>query len=515
MLVILCRRGTMVKDTGIIISRSNFVTDFLKSHAEKTPQATALVFEGHETSYDSLYTNVQKIAGYLQQKGYKKGDVIGLMLLNSDLFMTVYYGVQLAGLTILPINTKLAEPELAYIFSHSEIKGLIYDERLSETITQVAYDFELKLNRSQVREIIDGPNTFTPIEMDPQDTAAILYTSGTTGRPKGVMLSYANIANAVEIWSEAMQYHPTDRVYISIPLFHCAGLHVIGVGTMCGGATLVIDETFSPDRTLQNITEEKVTIFTGVPTMYSILLGKKDMANYQFEHVRKFAYGAAPMPHEVIKQLKESFPNIEIQNLYGQTESTPGGTSLTDEAALERVGSVGKALARTQIKIVDNNGQDLPSNQIGEICIKGPQIMKGYLKNEEETQKAILDGWLYTGDLGRLDDDGYLYIVDRKKDMIIRGGENIYPIEVENVLFQIPQVLDAAVIGIPHEVYGEVPKAVIALVEEGAITEQEVIDFAKTKLAKYKVPHIVEFVKDLPRNPSGKVLKHVLREQQV
>ena len=506
----------MVKDsTGSIISRTNFVTEMLKNHAIKTPQAPALVFEGHETSYDALYLNVQKIAGYLQQKGYKKGDVIGLMLFNSDLFMTVYYGVQLAGLTILPINTKLAEPELAYIFNHSEIKGLFYDERLGETITHIDYDFELKLNRLQVREIIDGPNTFTPIEIDPQDTAAILYTSGTTGQPKGVMLSYANIANAVEIWSEALQYRPSDRVYISIPLFHCAGLHVIGVGTMCGGAALVIDETFSPDRTLQNIIDEKVTIFTGVPTMYSILLGKKDMANYQFEHVRKFAYGAAPMPHEVIKQLKESFPTIEIQNLYGQTESTPGGTSLTDDAALERVGSVGKALARTQIKIVDTNDQALLPNQIGEICIKGPQIMKGYLKNEEETKNVLRDGWLYTGDLGRLDDDGYLYIVDRKKDMIIRGGENIYPIEVENVLYQIPQVLDAAVIGIPHEVYGEVPKAVIALVEEGTITEQEVIDFTKTKLAKYKVPHMVEFVKDLPRNPSGKVLKHVLRNEQV
>lgn len=506
----------MLKDkTGIVTSRSNFVVDILKSHAVQTPQATALVFEGNETSYDFLYTNVQKIAGYLQKKGYKKGDVIGLMLLNSDLFMTVYYGVQLAGLTILPINTKLAPPELEYIFNHSEIKGLFYDERLSETIKQIDYDFELKLNRQQGREIIDGPNTFTPIEIDPQDTAVILYTSGTTGRPKGVMLSHNNVVNAVEIWSDALQFRPTDRVYISIPLFHCAGLHVIGVGTMCGGAALVIDETFSPDRTLQNITKDRVTIFTGVPTMYSILLGKKGMSNYQFEHVRKFAYGSAPMPHEVVKQLKESFPNIEIQNLYGQTESTPGGTSLTDDAALERVGSVGRALARTQIKIIDNDGNELPSEQIGEICIKGPQIMKGYLKNEEETKKVIIDGWLYTGDLGRLDDDGYLYIVDRKKDMIIRGGENIYPIEVENVLYQIPQVLDAAVIGIPHEVYGEVPKAIIALVDEGSITEQEVIDFAKTKLAKYKVPHIVEIVKDLPRNPSGKVLKHVLREQQV
>ncbi|MGE6513434.1 class I adenylate-forming enzyme family protein [Lysinibacillus sphaericus] len=504
-----------MKDKTVITSRSNFVTDILKSHGVQTPQATALVFEGHETSYETLYTNVQKIAGYLQQKGFEKGDVIGLMLLNSDLFMTVYYGVQLAGFTVLPINTKLAPAELAYIFNHSEIKGLFYDERLNETGKQIDYDFALKLNRQQLREIIDGPNTFTPIELNPQDTAVILYTSGTTGNPKGVMLSHANIVNAVEIWHDALQYRPTDRVYISIPLFHCAGLHVIGVGTMCGGAALVIDETFSPDRTLQNITKERVTIFTGVPTMYAILLGKKDMANYQFEHVRKFAYGSAPMPQEIIKQLKESFPNVEIQNLYGQTESTPGGTSLTDDAALERVGSVGRALARTQIKIVDNDGQELPSEQVGEICIKGPQIMKGYLKNEEETKKVIIDGWLYTGDLGRLDDDGYLYIVDRKKDMIIRGGENIYPIEVENVLYQIPQVLDAAVIGIPHEVYGEVPKAIIALVDEGAITEQDVIDFAKTKLAKYKIPHMVEFVKDLPRNPSGKVLKHVLREQQI
>ena len=248
--------------------------------------------------------------------------------------------------------------------------------------------------------------------------------------------------------------------------------------------------------------------------MYSLLLNLPEIKQYNFEHLRLFGYGAAPMPYELVKNLKETFPNVAVQNLYGQTENTPASTSLLDENALTKIGSVGKPLAKTEVRLINPDGELVQIGEVGEICVKGPQVMKGYLRNPEETALAVRDGWLHTGDLGRFDEEGFLYIVDRKKDMIIRGGENIYPIEIEEVLYQIPEVLEAAVVGVPHELYGEVPKAFVVVKEGQHLSEQHVLNYAKTQLAKYKVPYEVEFLAELPRNASGKVLKHTLRPVQ-
>jgi len=305
-----------------------------------------------------------------------------------------------------------------------------------------------------------------------------------------------------------------DRMYICTPLFHCAGSHVFAVPTMYRGGTVIIAESFSADHTLTHLVETEATIFFGVPAMYTILLNKPELKNYNFEHLRLFCYGAAPMPYELVKRLKEAFPKVAVQNLYGQTENTPAATSLLDEAALIKIGSVGRPLARTDVKLVDAEGEEVPVGEVGEICVRGPQVMKGYLRNPEETSAAIRNGWLHSGDLGRFDEEGYLYIVDRKKDMIIRGGENIYPIEIEEVLYQMPEVLEAAVVGIPHEVYGEVAKAFVVLKEGASLTEADILQHARTQLAKYKVPADIEFISSLPRNASGKVLKHTLRPTQ-
>lgn len=220
------------------------------------------------------------------------------------------------------------------------------------------------------------------------------------------------------------------------------------------------------------------------------------------------------MPYELVKKLKQTFPAVRLQNCYGQTENSPAASSLKDEMALEKIGSVGEVLPQTEIRVVDEFGEPLPVGQVGEITVKGPQVMKGYLRNEEATRQAIKNGWMYSGDLGKFDEDGLLYIVDRKKDMILRGGENVYPVEVEEVLYQIPELLEAAVIGVPHEVYGEVPKAYIVLKEGKTLTEEDVRTYCLTQLAKYKVPAEVEVIEELPRNASGKVLKHTLRSAE-
>lgn len=488
------------------------ITKIIEKHALNQPSRPAIIFEKTTMTYGEMYANAKKIAAFLQKKGYKKGDIIAQFMLNSDLFMPVYFGVQLAGLTIMPVNTKLAPPEVDYIFKHSEAKVLFYDEKIEDTIKQTTHPFENTISSKKLREILSKENLkFNPAEIEGEDTAVVMYTSGTTGKPKGVMLSHNNIIETAKIWSDSMKITENDRTYICTPLFHCAGSHVFALPTMYKGGTIVVEEAFSPDRTLKNIVQTETTIFFGVPAMYTIILSKPEIQDYNFKSLRLFCYGAAPMPYELVKRLKDTFPNVKVQNLYGQTENTPAASSLLDEHALQKIGSVGKPLKNTEIKLVDPNGEEVPVGEVGEICVKGPQVMKGYLKNPEETSNTIRNGWLYSGDLGRFDEEGFLYIVDRKKDMIIRGGENIYPVEVEEVLYQIPEILEAAVVGVPHEVYGEVPKAYVVFKQGESLSEDEITNYCLTKLAKYKVPVEIEVLDQLPRNASGKVLKHTLR----
>lgn len=484
----------------------------IRDYAASQPEAIATVFEGRKWTYRELFEKAQRIGAYLQGKGYEKDDIIALYTLNSDLFLAAYYGVQMAGLVVMPINTKLAPPEVEFIFNHSEAKALIFDEKIEETIRQSAYVFDEKIGLNKIKEVLEDDRLiYKNINIQADDTSVVMYTSGTTGKPKGVMLTHRNVYETGDIWSQSMNLTKEDRTYICTPLFHCAGLHVFVVSTHFAGGAMLISEAFSPDETLRDLQELEATIFFGVPAMYTILLNKPELKNYSFPKLRLFCYGAAPMPYELVKRLKEVFPQVKVQNLYGQTENSPAATSLLDDAALVKIGSVGKPLARTEVQVVDAEGNPLPAGIVGEICVKGLQVMKGYLRNPEETALTIRNGWLYSGDLGRFDKEGYLFIVDRKKDMIIRGGENIYPIEVEEVLYQVPEILEAAVIGLPHEVYGEVPKAFVVLKEGKEISEEQILDYCKTQLAKYKVPFEVEFIDELPRNASGKVLKHTLR----
>ncbi|MFJ7732381.1 class I adenylate-forming enzyme family protein [Lysinibacillus sp. NPDC097231] len=488
------------------------MTDILRNYATQQPKGVATLYDGKKLTYSEFYKNAEILAAYLQEQGFEKDDVIALYTLNSDLFLVAYIGVQLAGYVVMPINTKLAAPEVEFIFNHSHAKGLIYDERLEDILTDIPYSFQHIVGFEDMKDVIksyDGPRQ--TIKLEPNDTAVVMYTSGTTGKPKGVMLTHQNIVSTAAIWSSSMTMTNEDRMFICTPLFHCAGLHVFAMPMFFKGGTVVIEEAFSPTNTLEQLAKTDATIFFGVPSMYTIILNTPGFKEQIFKNLRLLCYGAAPMPYELVKQVKEAFHNIKVQNLYGQTENSPAATSLLDTDALTKIGSVGKPLAQTEVCVVDSFGEPMPAGEVGEICVKGPQVMKGYLRNPEETARTIRDGWLYSGDLGRFDEEGYLYIVDRKKDMIIRGGENIYPIEVEEVLYQLPEILEAAVVGLPHEVYGEVPKAFVVLKEGKNLDEEAILAYCQTKLAKYKVPQEIEFLAELPRNASGKVLKHTLR----
>lgn len=491
-----------------------FMPEILASYAKSQPNKVYTSCNGRELTYSEFYDKATRVAAYFQSKGYEKEDIIALYSLNSDVFLICYFGLQLGGFSVMPINTKLAPPEVEYIFHHSEAKSLIYDIRIENVIKDTKYVFHEKLSiggEDSLGKIMDNESLiFSPVQLEEDDTSVVMYTSGTTGKPKGVMLTHKNILAAGQIWSEAMEVTENDRMLVSTPLFHCAATHVFVIPITYKGGTVIIEEAFSTDKTLRLLKDARPTMFFGVPAMFTIILNLPAIKDLELPTLRLFGYGAAPMPYEILKKLKNTFPGVKVQNLYGQTENVPAATSLKDHYALDKIGSVGEALPQTEIRVVDEFGKSVPLGQVGEIVVKGPQVMKGYLRNEEETNRAIQDGWLYSGDLGRLDEDGLLYIVDRKKDMIIRGGENVYPVEIEEVLYQIPELLEAAVVGVPHEVYGEVPQAFAVLKEGQSITAEKIIEYCGTQLAKYKVPMEVILMDELPRNASGKVLKHTL-----
>lgn len=336
-----------------------FITKRLYEQSQQIPNEVAIIFNDEQWTYEELYHSAEKIAFYLMQQGYKRGDIVAQFTLNSNLFMAIYYGVQLAGLTIMPVNTKLAPPEVDYIFMHSEAKVLIYDEQLLSTIQATTTEFQEVLTLNKIKEIVasDISSNFEGSNLDMEDTAVVMYTSGTTGKPKGVMLSHRNIHETAEIWSDSMEMNTSDRMYICTPLFHCAGSHVFAVPTILKGGTVIIEEAFSPENTLKQLLKIEATIFFGVPAMYTILLNKSELSNYSFDQLRLFCYGAAPMPYELVKRLKDAFPNVKVQNLYGQTENTPATSSLLDDVALIKIGSVGKPLARTEVQLLDSNGE--------------------------------------------------------------------------------------------------------------------------------------------------------------
>lgn len=494
------------------------VSERLAQLAMEQPTKVITSFKDRETSYEELFEQAKRLAGYFQSKGYKQEDIIAVYLINSDYFLTCYYACQLGGFTVLPINTKLTAIEVNYIFNHSEAKALIYDTRLQsilDDISESMNSFQDLLYLGEEDTLLEVLNderlVFNEVEVDALTTTVIFYTSGTTGKPKGVMLTAGNVRATAKLYGEALELNSDDRMQIVAPLFHCAASHVFSIPVIYAGGTVVIEEGFSPNQTMETLEKEKITVFFGVPAMYSILLNNSKMETLDLSNLRLFTYGAAPMPFELIRKVKAMFPNVKVQNIYGQTENSPAATTLKDHYALEKVGSVGEPVPGTQVQVVDEYGHPIANGLVGEIVVKGPQLMKGYLKNEEATRQAIRNGWLYTGDLGRMDEDGLLYIVDRKKDMIIRGGENVFPVEVEEVLYEIPEVLEAAVIGVPHEVYGEVPKAFVVLKEGKELTEEDVLAACSKSLAKYKLPVEVDFIEVLPRNASGKVLKTILR----
>jgi len=504
--------------------------DHLDFHARRTPEAPFALFRGQTVSYAEARDQANRIAQALHAGGLGAGDRAAILAKNSVEHMLFYYGCSKAGVVAVPLNYRLAPPEWQYILGDAGAKLLVARGELVDAIDSVraelkgvercvAVEAPARSGWETWSEWLDGqPSKAPPGPSDDSVDVYQMYTSGTTGRPKGAILTHRAVtANVVQL-SGLLWLQPGDRYQIVAPVYHAAAA-VAAFWTVSAGGCLYLLEDFDPAEVVRTLAEEQLVASTLVPAMIqACLVFVPDIDKYSFETLKLLVYGASPIAEETLRRALEVF-GCDFSQGYGMTESTAALTFLLPEdheSALagrpELLLSAGRPLVGTEVRIVDERDNPVPSGSVGEITARGPQLMRGYWNLEEATAKTLAGGWLHTGDAGYLDDDGYLFIQDRVKDMIVSGGENVYPREVEDVLFQHPAVADAAVIGIPSDEWGEAVKAIVVLREGATADADELIEHCRTRLAGFKRPRSVDFADALPRNPSGKVLKKDLRE---
>jgi acyl-CoA synthetase (AMP-forming)/AMP-acid ligase II len=495
---------------------------FLTRSANKYPNKTALVIQDQRFSFSHLNTRANKLAHALMNLGGKKGDKFAVLMFNCHQFVEAYYAVMKIGGVLVSLNGRLIGDELQYIINHSDAGFLIFGQDFIQTVDSIRAaipnaDKFITVGQnipewsSGYEEILEKGSEKEPdIDIDEYDDACILYTSGTTGRPKGALTTHRNIflnaVNQIVDWD----LKPDDIDLLPIPLFHAGGLGFIPrLGLL--GNTIVLMESFEPRTFMELIQQEKITRTGIIPTMAKMVFDLPDFDIFDTSSIRSLLTGTMLLPTALRKLITKKFPNAGLYDTYGQTEATSTISVQKPKDGFRKIGSVGKPFFLTEVMIVDEKDREVPRGEVGEIIMKSPTIMKGYYKDPEATEQAIKGGWLYTGDMGKMDEEGYIYIVDRKKDMIISGGINIYSKEIEDVLYSHTKVAETAVIGVPDEKWGENVMAVIVPRGEESMTESEVVEFCKEKLASYKKPKFVAFIKQMPKNRLGKILKTELR----
>ena len=499
-------------------------SEVLERNADWYPEKECLVGLGGRTTYKELQKRTNSLAQGLIDLGLGNGDIVAVLLYNCCEYLEITFAVNQIGAVWLPLNFRLVGQEFQFILENAEAKALITEGEFVPTISSLRGDLP-DLKHTLVLGG-DAPDTWvdyeglieknrgaTPphAEVGLDDLHRLMYTSGTTAHPKGVMLTYGNLywKNIGHVLTFGIT--DEDRTLVVGPLYHVGGMDLPGTGTLYSGGSLVILKKFDPVEVLKAIDEEKVTNLWLSPAMTIMLFNEPSFDQYDVSSVRFIIDGGEKMPQALIGQFRQKFPNAWFADAYGLTETVSGDTFLAKDRMLNKIGSVGKPVPHLRVRVVDGEGRDSAPNELGEICLKGPKVFKGYWKNPEATAEAIKDGWFHTGDIGTLDPEGCLYIMDRKKDMIISGGENIASPEVERVIYELPAVLEAAVIGISHPKWLEVPKAYVVLKKGKSLSEAEIVAHCTAKMAKFKVPKEIAFIDELPRNPSGKVLKRELR----
>ncbi|MFA1710143.1 class I adenylate-forming enzyme family protein [Peribacillus frigoritolerans] len=496
----------------------------LAKHARCSPEKIAIHFKDKIYTYDRFNREVNRLTHALIREGINKGDKIALMMKNSDMYMISFLAIMKAGGVAVPVNYRLTPREVAYILDDSDSKIVFFDDEYSEIIHQAGQGnkkivtFVSVGNRSEpgqkrLEEIITNNESDPSVYIDESDDAEILYTSGTTGSPKGVLIDHHRLIHVAFLAGINMRLNPKDNLIHLAPLIHAAQLNGFMLPGTFFGCTQVVHESFEPVDVLKAIEQYKISLFFGVPTMYNFLLQVKDKEKYDLSSVSRCGYGAAPMPVPLLKKAMELFNTDQFYNMCGLTEAGPSGIYLTPEDHKTKMGASGKSGFLLEARVVDQQGNDVAPGEVGELIFRGETVMKEYYKKPEATAETLRNGWLYTGDLCTIDEEGYITLVDRRKDMIISGGVNIYSTEVEQVLYMHPDILEAAVIGMPDEVWGEKVTAVFVPKNGIKLSEEEIIAFCRTELAGYKIPRMVVESEQLPRNASGKVLKYQLRDE--
>jgi long-chain acyl-CoA synthetase len=481
----------------------------LTASAERDPDHVAFKLDDAELTYGALDGASAHIAGLLAEHGFQRGDRVGIMLPNVPYFPVCYYGVLRAGGIVVPMNVLLKKREVAYYLSDSGAK-LVFAWH------EFAQDAQAGAEQADVTCLLVEPGAFeqqvgaaTPdtslADTADDDTAVLLYTSGTTGQPKGAELTHANLTLNAQGSGDLFDMGSEAMVLGALPLFHSFGQTCGMNATVRGGGTLTLLPRFDPGKALEIIQRDKVNIFQGVPTMYGAMLHHPDREDYDVSTLRLCGSGGSAMPVELLRGFDEAF-GCKILEGYGLSESSP--VASFNHADRERKpGSIGTPIKNVEMRVVDDDDHEVAQGEVGEIVIRGYNVMKGYWERPEATAETIVDGWLHTGDMGRVDEDGYFYVVDRKKELIIRGGYNVYPREIEEVLYEHPAVREAAVLGVPHDEYGEEVGAAVALKDGASATPEELRDYVKDQVAAYKYPRVVWLVDELPKGPTGKILK--------
>jgi long-chain acyl-CoA synthetase len=484
----------------------------LVASKERHPDRIALRCDDLQLTYTQFDAAAARVATLLERAGIEPGDRVGVMLPNTPAFAVVFYGIMYRGAVAVPMNPLLKSREVSYYLSNSGAKALFAAPAFSGEATagaaEVGAQCWLVDDAELAKLIAELPAQESPVERADDDVAVILHTSGTTGKPKGAMLTHGNLGRNCEVAVRTLVQTTSDDVVMGcLPLFHVFGLTCGLNGSVFAGAMLTLIPRFDPRKALEVIERDRVTVFEGVPTMYSALLSVADEAKPgATSSLRTCVSGGAALPVQVLTDFEKAFGCTVLEG-YGLSESSPAA-AFNHPDRPRKAGSIGTPIDGVEMRVVDLDGVEVPQGQTGEIQIRGHNVMKGYWNLPDATKATITDdGWLNTGDVGKVDEDGYFYIVDRTKDMIIRGGYNVYPREIEEVLYEHPDVAEAAVIGIPHDSLGEEVGAAVALKKGAAVTADELRDYVKARVAAYKYPRLVWLVDALPKGPTGKVQK--------